>query len=238
MPAARFSAWARVLLLILALLLGGYACSLLSSQLYGGNLPAPPINQASPLPPIDPTEVGPQSAPLPTPEVVIVYPTPTQSQLLAQVPSSPTTEPTTTPVPLAILRQLTDSGCCVQPFWSPDGARVLFLDRPDSQSMAGFWGVGLEGGAAELYTTRLGLYSPNMELLAFPHNGQTVVERMSTGQQWIIPNDGREIVFSPDGSQVAWSEGSPGPPFDTNLRTLWVSRSDGEQTAPVAALYN
>lgn len=90
----------------------------------------------------------------------------------------------------------------------------------------------------ELYTTRLGLYAPNMELLAFPHQGQTVVEKLSTGQQWIIPNGGREVVFSPDGSKVAWSEGSPGPPFDTNLRVLWVSQSDGEQAGPVAALYS
>jgi len=115
----------------------------------------------------------------------------------------PTASPTPTPTPAPTLRQLTSSGCCVEPFWSPDSQRVLFLDKPSPDAPVGFYGVGLQGGAPELFTDQLGVYSPDFSLRAYPESGQTIVERLADGQRWTIPSGGRAVSFSPDGSMLA-----------------------------------
>jgi Tol biopolymer transport system component len=101
----------------------------------------------------------------------------------------------------------------------------------------GFWGVGPEGGAAELYTDRLGVYSRDMNYLAYPQNGQAVVERVSDGQAWSIPSGGRVVSFSADSSRVAWTAGQSGPPFDTAAGEVWVSLVDGSQPQLVTSVY-
>ncbi len=151
---------------------------------------------------------------------------------------SPSPEPTATPTPArAQLRQLTSGGCCVGPAWSPDGSRVLFIDKPSPDAPAGLWGVAASGGSPEFFTGRLGLYSPDMQLLAFPQGGQTVVERLADGQQWTIPSEGRQVSFSPDGAWVAWTTGQGGGPNDREARFVWVSRSDGTEAREVIGLY-
>ncbi|MGW8251018.1 MAG: hypothetical protein ACWGO1_10275, partial [Anaerolineales bacterium] len=155
-------------------------------------------------------------------------PQPTENQT-----ASPTPSPTATPS----LRQLTSGGCCVEPFWSPDGSRVLFLDKPSADSSIGFWGVSTDGGSPELYNDRLGIYSNDMTLLAYPQRDQTIVERLADGQSWTIPSGGRAVTFSPDSMQLAWTQGDSGPPFDTARRQVWVSNVDGSQAAAVIDLY-
>jgi Tol biopolymer transport system component len=125
----------------------------------------------------------------------------------------------------------------VQPFWSPDSQRVLFLDRPSPSEPAGIWSVGLEGGAPVLFTDRLGLYSGDMQWLAFPQNGETVVERIADGQRWTIPSGGRAVSFSPDNQFVAWTAGQTGPPFDTAQRQIWVSQVDGSQARAILSIH-
>jgi Tol biopolymer transport system component len=137
--------------------------------------------------------------------------------------------PTASSTPAPLLSQLTTGGCCVQPFWSPDGSQVLFVDRPSSDAPAGIYAVDLNGSPPVLFTERFGSYSNDMTLLAYPSNGQAVVERLSDGQRWIIPSDGRAISLSPDGTQVAWTAGNDGPPFDTPRREVWISSVDGSQ---------
>lgn len=146
---------------------------------------------------------------------------------LETVPLTPTGLPSPTPVP--ILRSLTRGGCCAQPFWSPDGQRVLFLDKPSLDAPAGIWGVDLEGGEARLFTDRLGIYSADFSLRAFPLKGQTFVERLADGERWVIPDGGRSVSFSPDGTLLAWVSGASGPPFDTAQRQIWVSHVDGSE---------
>jgi Tol biopolymer transport system component len=150
------------------------------------------------------------------------------------VPPSPTPVIEATPTAAPSLVQLTSGGCCVQPFWSPDGSRLLFIDRPDPGAPAGIYGVDLQGGPPQLFTQRLGLYSADMQYLAFPQNGVAVVERLADGQRWRIANGGRAVSFSPDGSQIAWTAGQSGPPFDTAQRCIWVSKLDGSQARTVA----
>jgi Tol biopolymer transport system component len=165
----------------------------------------------------------------------------TEASPTATLVLSPTASPTTTslptPTPAPVLRQLTSGGCCVGPFWSPDSQRVLYIDKPSANVQAGVWGVGLQGGEPELYTDRLGLYSDDLSLLAYPQGGRTVVERLADGTRWSIANGGRPVSFSPDGIQVAWTGGQSGPPYDTARRQIWISKVDGSQAHTVLEVF-
>ena len=154
---------------------------LVSCSPAGSSLPEPTVTHSPPPPPtelpilelmITPDEKGTHHAP------VVAEPTP---QLTVQ----PVLPPTPTPAPR--LRQLTDGGCCTESFWSPDGQRILYIDRPSMDAQSGLWGVDLHGGQPEFVTDQLGIYSPDMQLRAFLVNGQTIVERLDTGEQWRIP---------------------------------------------------
>jgi Tol biopolymer transport system component len=190
-------------------------------------LPGTPELQPIAQPVITFTEANPATPPeLPAPEII------TTSQPSAQP------EPTVlapTPTPLPELRQLTNGGCCSQPFWSPDSQQILFIDRPSLDAPAGLWGVNLQGGAPQFVTDRLGIFSNDMQLRAFPETGQTVVERLSDGQRWIIPSSGRAISFSLDGKQVAWSSGQNDSTTNNAPRQIWVSQVDGSLARQVYA---
>jgi Tol biopolymer transport system component len=114
---------------------------------------------------------------------------------------------------------------------------VLFVDRPSPDAPAGIYGVSVDGGPPELVTERLGIYSSDMALLAYPSDGKAIVERLSDGQRWTIPSDGRAISLSPDGTQVAWTAGNDGPPFDTPRREVWISNIDGSQPGLAVEVY-
>jgi len=133
------------------------------------------------------------------------------------------------------LSQLTSGGCCVQPFWSPDGERVLFIDRPSSEVLSGIWGVDLLGNPPQFVTDKIGIFSPTMEKRAIFQNGATVVEDLATGDRWRIPNRGQAVSFSPDGNWLAWTTGQAGPPYDRVRREVWVSLYDGTQARKVFA---
>jgi Tol biopolymer transport system component len=159
-------------------------------------------------------------------------PTDQSSQLL--LTPTPLSQPT--PMPLPTLRALTSGGCCVQPFWSPDGEQVLFLDRLSTNAPTGIWSVDLQSDPPQLFTERLGIFSNDMKLRAFLQNRQTVVERLADGQRWLIPNGGRAVSFSPDDQMVAWVSGNPGPPYDTARRDIWISAVDGSQPRRLLSL--
>lgn len=154
---------------------------------------------------------------------------------------SPTTSPTATALPTPtttpVLHQLTSGGCCVGPFWSPDSQQVFYIDKPSQDAQAGIWGVGLQGGPPELYSDRLGLYSDDLSLLAYPQGGRTVVERLADGTRWSIANGGRPVIFSADDTHVAWTGGQSGPPYDTARRQVWVSQVDGSQAHMVLEVF-
>ncbi len=147
----------------------------------------------------------------------------------------PTAVPSPTPPPR--LRQLTTGGCCVNPFWSSAGSQILFVDRPSPDRPAGIWGVPLDGGAPILVLERLGLYSDDMQLLAYPSDGVTIVERSDGSDRWAIANGGRSISFAPNNEHVAWTAGQSGPPFDTAQRSVWVSRFDGTDARELISVY-
>jgi len=190
--------------------------------------------QELPPPPGLPTSAALASLPQVSPSALPITPPPT----VTQPPASPTPPPSPMPTPAPVLRPLTAGGCCVEPFWSPDGQRLLFLDRPSPDAVTGLYEVSLQGRGVELYTERLGIYSPDMSLLAFPQGEQTVVERLADGQRWVIPSGGRAVSFSPDGTQLAWSAGQVGQPLDTARREVWVSQVDGSQAQLLVQLYS
>lgn len=142
-----------------------------------------------------------------------------------------TQPPTPTPTTVPVLFPLTQGGCCVQPFWAPDSQRVLFLDKPIASLPAGLWGIGLDGGVPELFSQKIGIYSPGLTYRAFLENGVTWVEHLADGQLWQIANNGRQVYFSTNEAHLAWSS----PLGNSGLREVWVSRVDGSQAQSVYA---
>jgi len=157
--------------------------------------------------------------------------TPIYTESSPSVSITPITSPSPTPAPA--LRRLTTGGCCVDPFWSADGQQLLYIDRPSLEAPAGLWGVSAQGSEPQFITERLGIYSPDILLRAFPKDGATHIEDLSTGEKWIIPNGGRAVSFSPDKAWLAWTAGQTGPPFNTARRDIWISRVDGSQDRQV-----
>jgi len=141
---------------------------------------------------------------------------------------------TLTPEP--VLRQLTSGGCCVQPSWSPDGQEVWFIDRPSETAAAGLWAVPAAGGAPRFVTNKLGIYSPDRTVFAYPLAGQTYIERVSDGTRWTVPAGGRAIAFSPDGTRIAWQVASSSINFDRRAVQIWVANVDGSAARSVATL--
>ncbi len=124
----------------------------------------------------------------------------------------------------------------MQPFWSPDGSAVRFIDRPSSTEPSGIWEVGLAGGEPQFVTDRLGFASPDGSLIAYPEGGQTYIEEAAGGERWAAPSSGRAISFSPDGALIAWQVASSTVNFDRRLVEVWVANVDGSQPHMVAEL--
>ena len=190
------------------------------------NAPASGVLSAEPSP-FHKEEFATSTA-LPSPDVetvVIGSAAPEPTQFEANVPA--------TLLPTITLRQLTTGGCCVNPFWSADSKHIFFLDHPTSQSRAGIWNVDLDGSEPVFVTDKLGIYSNDQTMLAFPLHGQTFIERLTDGQIWAIANNGRVLIFSKDDTQVAWTSGRTQPPFDNAQRQVWISNVDGSNARRV-----
>jgi len=135
--------------------------------------------------------------------------------------------------------QLTQGQCCVQPFFSPDGARVLFLDRPSPGAPAGIWSVATDRPLSppELFTPRLGPFSRDLSLALDLQNGRTIVERLSDGARWTINNGGRIASFSPDARRIVWAVQQEVGGFDVRRTELWVANADGSGQRLVATRF-
>lgn len=163
-----------------------------------------------------------------------------EAQRAASAPSAETPLPpptsTPSPAPQARLWQLTRSGCCVQPFWSPDGGQVRFLDKPSPEAPVGIYGVAVEGGEPALFTTRLGIYSPDGRFTVFPEGGRTYIEESGAGgARWPSPSGSLPAAFTPDGEHVWWQQTSSGN-FDRRITEVWMARPDGSQARRLVRL--
>jgi len=150
--------------------------------------------------------------------------------------NTPEPTPTITPTPTPVLRQLTTGGCCVMPSWSPDSRQVLFIDRP-SQAEAGVYAVEIDQPQEPQLGGPVGIYSPDRSLVAYPVDVRTVVERLSTGDRWVIPNNGQSLEFSPDSRRVAWEAEAISGPYDERQNDIFMANYDGTDAVKVARVY-
>ncbi len=151
----------------------------------------------------------------------------------APIPDTPSPSPTPGPV----LRQMTTGGCCTQPFWSPDGTAIWFIDKPPDLP-SGVWAVDPAAPlTAKLVTERVGVLSPDGIWIAYPDGDATLIERLSTGEVWDVPAFGRAVQFSPDGQRLAWQVANGTENFDRRLVEVWVSALDGSNAQRVAQLF-
>jgi Tol biopolymer transport system component len=165
----------------------------------------------------------------------------TQTPAPATVPAASATVPlpTATEQATASFVQLTQGGCCVQPFFSPDGTRVLYLDRPSPDAPVGIWGVATDRALAppELFSQRLGPFSRDLSLAISLEGGHTVVERLADGQRWTVNNGGRQVSFSPDATRMVWSVQEEAGGFDVRRSEIWLANVDGSEARRLAVRF-
>jgi hypothetical protein len=171
---------------------------------------------------------------------------PTAVPLLTQTPTStprptitPSPTPTATPTPL--LKPLTAGGCCVQPGWSLDSNQVLFIDKPSANAPVGLYAVDIVTGALKppLRVAPVALYSRDRSLITYLDKQKTIVEKVSTGEKWIIPNNGQLVAFSPDEQKLAWTDQDDNDyvPYDQRRSDLYIANMDGTQATRIARVY-
>jgi hypothetical protein len=108
-----------------------------------------------------------------------------------------------------LLRPLTADGCCADAWWSGDGRRVMYLDRPENQPAAAIfevavWPPGSPPVAADLELARR---AGAARYVVRPAGGASIVEDMETGAEWTVATGGHPARISPDGSRIVWWEG-------------------------------
>jgi hypothetical protein len=159
------------------------------------------------------------------------------------MPATPTSLPTATPTPTPALRQLTDGGCCTQPFWSSDCSRVLYIDRPNPAEPAGTWGVSIGGPFHPfLYTDRIALYTNDLRHLVDSDGRTTTIERLADpassdrGDRWQVPAGGLPVSFSPGRTRIAWQVSNDALAVETRVTEIWVANLDGTEPQAVASI--
>jgi Tol biopolymer transport system component len=82
-------------------------------------------------------------------------------------------------------------------------------------------------------------YSRDRSLITYLDKRQTIVERVATGEKWLIPNDGQSVAFSPDGQKLAWEDEDDNSyiPYDQRRSDLHIARFDGKEATRVTRVY-
>ena len=155
-----------------------------------------------------------------------------------QPTNTPIPTPTITPTPTPALIQLTTDGCCVMPSWSPDSKQILFIDKPGPQVETGVYAIDIaDRSAGPQLAGRVGLYSPDRSLVAYPQDTRTLVEKISSGERWVIPNNGQSVEFAPDNQHLAWEAEAISGPYDQRQNEIFVSNLDGKEATKVARVF-
>jgi Tol biopolymer transport system component len=134
--------------------------------------------------------------------------------------------------------QLTEGGCCTQPFWSPDSQEVRFIDQPADDQPVGIWGVPVDAplAAPQFVTERLEESTASPRYLIETGGDATVIERRSDGQRWTVPAGGRTVLISPDETRIAWTVTNVDAPSSDQVTALWLANLDGSEAQQIATL--
>jgi Tol biopolymer transport system component len=136
------------------------------------------------------------------------------------------------------LVRLTEPGCCTQPFWSADGRRVQFVDRPSPGAPAGIWAVDIArpGEVPELVVEGMAYYSADLAYRIEREGETTALVRLADGARWTVPAGGRAVSISPGGTRIAWQVSPNGVPAERRTAQVWVANLDGSEAREVASL--
>jgi hypothetical protein len=128
-------------------------------------------------------------------------------------------------------QQVTFGDCCTQLFWNEEASQVRFVDQPGPDQPLGVWGVDVTQPKAgpRLVSERLGIYSPDGSLLAYPDRdkGLAIIERLADGQRWEIDTQEHRVSFTPDSQGLIWTAYDEDEPGDTREETMWLADVDG-----------
>lgn len=158
-------------------------------------------------------------------------------------PPTATPEPTQRPVSVRAAAgqpiQLTGNGCCTQPFWSPDGQQVRFIDKPAADQPVGIWGVNIAAplSAAQFVTDRLAESSASPLFIIETGGDATIIERRATGERWTVAAaQGRNVQISPDQARIAWTITNSDAPSSDQVTAIWIADLDGGNARQIATL--
>ena len=185
------------------------------------------------VPSATPNAVNAQTAPtIRATETRTAAPAPTQTRAPTQTPApthtaSPIPPPTRVP---AQLSQLMDGGCCVNPSWLPDSARVVFIDKPAADARTGLYQVAIDKPmTSTLWTERIAFYTSDYAYAQIPEQAGTRVIRVRDGQEWRIKNGGRSVQISPDRTRLAWTETRETFPIENRVSNIMLANLDGSE---------
>jgi Tol biopolymer transport system component len=183
------------------------------------------------------------------PSVAVAEPAATATAFTPTPSPSPDPDPPPALQPQAeapALRQLTQGGCCTQPFWSPDARQVFFIDKPAADAPVGIWGVDVTQPITrpQLATQRIASYTPDLAFVVEVSRTTTTIERLTaplTGTvaaSWTAPAGGRSVSISPGRTRVAWqvSDDRLITQPERQVNQVWVANLDGSAARAVITL--
>lgn len=133
--------------------------------------------------------------------------------------------------------RLTSGGCCTQPFWSPDGKQVRYIDRPPGGKL-GIYGVDVNDvrQGPRLVSERIEDSRIVGDFRVETKGATTTLVRLSDGKAWRVPAQGRNVLFSPDFKRIAWSITDDALAPERQVAAIWVAAVDGSGAKRVASV--
>ncbi len=196
---------------------------------------------SSPTLPINKETVEVSSTPTYVPEPPTFTPAPTETPTpspTSTATSTSTPVPSPTPTPTPALRQLTEGGCCVQPFFSPDSRQILFLDKPDIQAPTGIYGVDVVNPQPEpvLVHEIVGFRSPDQTIVATIEGDLVRFVDEVNDKSWTVDTSGTWPRYSPDGSQILWTVTDREGPYDRRRSDIWLADLAGSNPRMIGSV--